>query len=482
MRPADLLDELEAHSQLLGVTHFGVNMPSLEEVFLNCTAQSSSQQPQLQAAVASPSGSGPQQLPRQSEPAALELQPVTSAARGRPAQQAQQQLRLVSSDPDLPSKSPPSDSDLVPGGAGQMQDIQLGVEHKPAGGSSTAPAGGPRPTGLRHRLLAAVGAAWGWVCSLRPVRLVAHWVTAFTQMLRKRALTAWRDAALCWTLLLPVGIMALVLLILKVNVDPSAPTQALTLADIGQVTPLATAHAPASLRACQPSLAQGSAPALLDGAWSASARPAFDGMHCSAGNCSGRAAVWERAGVNDSYVMSRALLADMRSGVPAQYGAAVFSDPIVMEIPEAIADVVCELGLNVDVLASYSSQLPALAAQLAAESAGHAGGGAGGQAAIMAAAAFASFSAEARVLRAMVHRFETHPPVLLMHNGSSAHSLPALVSELHNSLAAVSSSRPVGAPPRLRVRSHPLPLTHAESVQLDNVLLVLAAVLLLVPW
>ena len=72
------------------MTHFGVNMPSLEEVFLNCTAQSSSQQPQLQAAVASPSGSSPQQLPGQAEPAALELQPVASAARGdaRPAESA----------------------------------------------------------------------------------------------------------------------------------------------------------------------------------------------------------------------------------------------------------------------------------------------------------------------------------------------------------------------------------------------------------
>ena len=458
-----------------------MNMPSLEEVFLNCTAQSSSQQPQLQAAVASPSGSGPQQLPGQVEPAALELQPVASGAQGTPAQETQQQLRLVASDPDLPSKSPPSDSDLVLGGAGQMQEIQLRGEHKPAGSSSTAPAGALRQTGLRHRLLAAPGAAWRWFCGLWPVRVVAHWVTAFTQMLRKRALTAWRDAALCWTLLLPVGIMALVLLVLKVNVDPSAPTQTLTLADIGQVSPLATAHAPASLRTCQPSLRDGSAPALLDGAWSAPERPAFAGMHSPAGNCSGRAAVWERAGVNDSYVMSRALLADMRSGVPAQYGAAVFSDPIVMEIPEAIADTVSELGLNVDVLASYSSQLPALAAQLAAESAGHEDQTAS-SAAIMAAAAFASFSAEARVLRAQVHRFETYPPVLLMHNGSSAHSLPALVSELHNSLAAVASSRRGVAPPLLRVRSHPLPLTHAESVQLDNVLLVLAAILLLVPW
>ena len=252
----------------------------------------------------------------------------------------------MSSDPDLPSKSPPSDSDLVPSGAGQMQEIQLGGVHKSAGSSSAAPASASRQTGLRHRVLAPVGAASAWVCGLWPVRVVAHWVTAFILMLRKRALTAWRDAALCWTLLLPVGIMALVLLVLKVNVDPSAPTQTLTLADIGQVSPLATAHAPASLRACQPSLQDGSAPALLDGAWSNSSRPAFAGMHCAAGNCSGRAAVWDRAGVNDSYVMSQALLADMRSGVPAQYGAAVFSDPIVMEIPEAIADTVSELGLE----------------------------------------------------------------------------------------------------------------------------------------
>lgn len=39
-RFADMLEELEAGSSQLGVTHYAVSMPTLEEVFLRCTAES----------------------------------------------------------------------------------------------------------------------------------------------------------------------------------------------------------------------------------------------------------------------------------------------------------------------------------------------------------------------------------------------------------------------------------------------------------
>lgn len=42
-RFADMLEQLEAQSSTLGVTHYAVTMPTLEEVFLRCTAESHQQ-------------------------------------------------------------------------------------------------------------------------------------------------------------------------------------------------------------------------------------------------------------------------------------------------------------------------------------------------------------------------------------------------------------------------------------------------------
>ncbi len=56
-----------------------------------------------------------------------------------------------------------------------------------------------------------------------------------------------------------------------------------------------------------------------------------------------------------------------------------------------------------------------------------------------------------------------------MHNASSYHALPALVSGLHQTMGALSSN---GTGPTFTVKSHPLPLTSEESVQLDSLLMV----------
>ena len=60
-----------------------------------------------------------------------------------------------------------------------------------------------------------------------------------------------------------------------------------------------------------------------------------------------------------------------------------------------------------------------------------------------------------------------------MHNASSYHALPALVSGLHQTMGALSSN---GTGPTFAVKSHPLPLTSEESVQLDSLLMVKAPV------
>ena len=65
--------------------------------------------------------------------------------------------------------------------------------------------------------------------------------------------------------------------------------------------------------------------------------------------------------------------------------------------------------------------------------------------------------------------------VMIMHNASSYHALPALVSGLHQTMGALASN---GTAPALTVKSHPLPLTSQESVQLDSLLMVLSSPLL----
>lgn len=57
----------------------------------------------------------------------------------------------------------------------------------------------------------------------------------------------------------------------------------------------------------------------------------------------------------------------------------------------------------------------------------------------------------------------------LLHNASSFHALPALVSGLHETLGAL-AFRGNASRPRFFARSHPLPLTAAESVQKDSLL------------
>ena len=65
--------------------------------------------------------------------------------------------------------------------------------------------------------------------------------------------------------------------------------------------------------------------------------------------------------------------------------------------------------------------------------------------------------------------------VMLLHNSSSYHSLPALLSGLHQSLGALEVARTGNASasaPVFTVKSHPLPLTSEESVKLDSLLTV----------
>ena len=60
-----------------------------------------------------------------------------------------------------------------------------------------------------------------------------------------------------------------------------------------------------------------------------------------------------------------------------------------------------------------------------------------------------------------------------MHNASSYHALPALLAGLHQTVGHVAAAGNASAPsPSFTLKSHPLPLTSEESVQLDSLLTV----------
>jgi hypothetical protein len=58
---------------------------------------------------------------------------------------------------------------------------------------------------------------------------------------------------------------------------------------------------------------------------------------------------------------------------------------------------------------------------------------------------------------------------MLLHNASSPHALPALVSGLHEALGAAAARGGAGRP-RFAARTHPLPLTAAETLAKDGLL------------
>ncbi|KAK9829531.1 hypothetical protein WJX72_006343 [[Myrmecia] bisecta] len=286
------------------------------------------------------------------------------------------------------------------------------------------------------------------------------------EMFKKRALIASRDKKnMMFTLLLPVVAIAFVLLILRVNINPSAPTMNLTLGSLGQRSPIPIANAPGALSGC----------ISLDGS-----------PHSTDPSCAPGWAFQSVEDVADSYAMSEQLLRGLAAGVPAQYGALVFNDTIV----QRMADDSGLSALSSDQL--IAQLMPLIVGQLGTLLPGLAGVDSAAavsgmtldqqkQAAAAAAALELVMLPEARVLRRMYQRHTQQLPVMLMHNASSYHSLPSLVSDLHATIGALNAA-PGGIKPRFNARSHPLPLTEEESVQLDNILLVLAALFVLVPF
>ena len=216
------------------------------------------------------------------------------------------------------------------------------------------------------------------------------------------------------------------------------------------------------------------------------------------------------------------LVQDITTGVKAQYGALVFDDPVLVRLAGPSGPPSNDTGRSrvgsPELQALLAAALPsALAGALPQDTLRAAFGGASGQAAVL------SFllSKEATVLRRMQARLRDHLPIHLMHNASSQHALPSLLSGsftdrlcspmrvlreaayaawktrvphaeiaaserllvpgLHETVGALNSA-PGSTRPRFTAHSHPLPLSLEESVELDSVLMVLTALFVLVPF
>ena len=125
----------------------------------------------------------------------------------------------------------------------------------------------------------------------------------------------------------------------------------------------------------------------------------------------------------------RFLMQDITAGVKAQYGALVFDDPVLVRLAGPSGPPSNDTGRSrigsTELQALLAAALPgALAGALPQDTLGAAFGGASGQAAVL------SFllSKEATVLRRMQARLRDHLPIHLMHNASSQHALPSLLS------------------------------------------------------
>mmetsp|Transcript_7891 Transcript_7891/g.23248 ORF Transcript_7891/g.23248 Transcript_7891/m.23248 type:complete len:2373 (+) Transcript_7891:472-7590(+) len=481
----DLLDALEQQGESLGVGHYGLSSPSLEEVFLRVTTEEHASSPQAvppqhtshpdstdsphdhtNSSTSTPFASHSNGQSRRDEPSRDGTSHASGSAVGGTASpataagQAPRPLRSLSSasasasaselhgDGDHTSAFETVDLDDRPMYKQQLPAEQQHVHQPPL----TAGLSGHSPRSSTASAVRADGTgppSYGTKAgAYQPPAGWHRHVRHFREMVRKRALVASRDVkGAFFTLLLPVLAVAAVLSILKVNIDPTAPRMELTLGTFGQKDAIPIAGRPA-----------GWAELCLQSVEDAAKGLRGYGVEGGCGNA--QLMFVDRDSVQGSYQMSQQLLQGLDAGARPQYAALVFGDNVTSHVQGRVRDA-AEAAFPAAAHLNVTSAVERLGGSLAGLLALSQGTPAG------------------RVARNFVQRMKA-PAVTVMHNGSSYHALPALLSDLHEAQAVLQSDSSTTGP-SLRVWSHPLPLTNAESLQLDTVLAVLAAIFILVP-
>ncbi|KAL6764727.1 hypothetical protein V8C86DRAFT_3022151 [Haematococcus lacustris] len=537
-----LFQHLEAHQQALGIAHYGVSMPTLEEVFLNVTAAAATPTPRpaplplaLDTAVKAGGAAGaigglltapaaPPQLellevvhPGAADGAALPL-----GGRERPGRPGAAGRASVRPDPDpsgatekLPSSStststPSSSSSssvagMLAGSGGSSRSIQGAASFEDVStlvAAREAEAGDMGGQGLGMKHAGGVGrgeAGQQWV--MQEAGSWAHAWRAFKAMVHKRARIAARDwKGLLYLFLLPIAAVALTLVILLVNIDPTGPQLQLSLHSVEQFTPVPMVHnpAPGVLAGC---VVPATAPATQGGG--RRSHPIFEGWtpkstFSGADTCPNGLAMQD-VNATDSYTLSEWLLQQIRSPAPPQYAALMWADPIV-------------LRGAVNVQQSLNSAGNQLAADMAALQ------GQLMRVVVLVVMLGLTLARAQGVVSNLLARMR-QPPVTLLFNASSYHAFMAAYTDIHQALAnldlqamgagwsgAVQADWPLltshgsqgllqlssaaltggnkysKASRYLRVANHPLPLTHKEHLAIDTFLSILAAIFCMIPF
>ena len=249
---------------------------------------------------------------------------------------------------------------------------------------------------------------------------------AFAELLRKRAVCASRDAkGLATQVLLPVAAVLLVLLVLKLDIDPVGPELPLSAAFLATIAGFTGRSLPVIVAPPSPVFA-------TDFSASVAFQPLPD------------------ARIDTATGVSRWLLAHPVAGPPFRYAAFVPSDP---DLPR-LAAAACLSEAD-------GPRLGAAAVEALSK-----------EERVSEARREAASRLATSVLRSSV---EANASINILHNASVSYALPMFLSELHNAMSASSGG------PAIAASSHPLPLTPAEAATLATFVKVLASFFLLVP-
>ncbi|CAM6122589.1 unnamed protein product [Calypogeia fissa] len=250
--------------------------------------------------------------------------------------------------------------------------------------------------------------------------------TAWFEMLKKRAIIARRDLkGLINTILLPVAVIAFVMMILKLNIDP-----------VGPALPLEFDMFKKSLET--PHKAQGNLTIPVAGV-AISTLP-FIGE-------SDFVELQAAQGILDSVQMSENLLATIQ-GLP-RYGALVFNDTL---LPQYNTSVFRDVNItDLKFMFPNSTFLQGLQDGLVGD----------------------------LPFMQTPDGQGVKSPLTLLHNTSSEHALPVLIQEIAQASLRAALNLSTAS---FRVQNHPLPLTKSEASRLQTMLYLLAALFVLIPF
>ncbi|GBG84246.1 hypothetical protein CBR_g38217 [Chara braunii] len=248
------------------------------------------------------------------------------------------------------------------------------------------------------------------------------------ELLKKRAIIAKRDVkGLINSIALPVGAVAFVLLILRLNINPAGPSLDLSMEMYTGLGCKTTFTEVPSVR--------------LGSRW-----PGFLGAKYLK--------LTVASHVNDSVSMSHELLSTL--GETPRYDALIYNDTQLQKY-----NLSAILDFDIDRYGPFLNQLLHVDA----------------------------FTKDKSKMQHKVRRdrksvtgkngYGMVVPLTIMHNTSSDHALPAMLTELAQAqIRALRNDSKAS----LKVRSHPLPLTKNEALQIQTFLTVLAALFVLIPF